>query len=81
MGELKKKARSLGLWNLFLTKDYPEGAGLSNLEYALMAEVMGRSLHIASEVSLESYIYPSIFVSRIQAALNHIRGNSISYRT
>ncbi|RUS23263.1 hypothetical protein BC937DRAFT_89572 [Endogone sp. FLAS-F59071] len=49
MEELKKKARSLGLWNLFLTKDYPEGAGLSNLEYALMAEVMGRSLHIASE--------------------------------
>ncbi|RUP47656.1 acyl-CoA dehydrogenase/oxidase [Jimgerdemannia flammicorona] len=49
MEELKTKARSLGLWNLFLTKEYPEGAGLSNLEYALMAEVMGRSLHIASE--------------------------------
>ncbi|CAG8560379.1 3979_t:CDS:2 [Funneliformis caledonium] len=37
--ELKKKARSLGLWNLFLSKNYHEGAGLTNLEYALMAEI------------------------------------------
>ena len=48
MDELKVKAQQLGLWNLFLPEsDY--GAGLSNLEYAPLAEIMGRSL-IASEV-------------------------------
>ncbi|KAJ3089362.1 hypothetical protein HK102_006584 [Quaeritorhiza haematococci] len=40
---LKQKARSLGLWNLFLSKEYPEGPGLTNLEYATLCEVMGRS--------------------------------------
>ena len=48
MDELKVKAQQLGLWNLFLPEsDY--GAGLSNLEYAPLAEIMGRS-SIASEV-------------------------------
>ncbi len=48
--DLKVKARSAGLWNLFLPKDYGElGAGLTNLEYAPMAEIMGRS-KMASEV-------------------------------
>jgi acyl-CoA dehydrogenase len=46
--ELKGKARSQGLWNLFLP-DEVHGAGLSNVEYAPLAELMGRS-HIASEV-------------------------------
>ncbi|CAG8684526.1 5118_t:CDS:2 [Racocetra fulgida] len=49
--ELKKKARSLGLWNLFLSKHYSEGAGLTNLEYALMAEIMGKSIRIAPEAT------------------------------
>ena len=48
MEELKAKARSLGLWNLFLP-DSQFGAGLTNLEYAPLAEIMGRS-PIASEV-------------------------------
>jgi acyl-CoA dehydrogenase len=42
MEELKAKARAAGLWNLFLA-DPRDGAGLNNLEYAPLAEVMGRS--------------------------------------
>ncbi|KAJ2081121.1 hypothetical protein H4R24_002592 [Coemansia sp. RSA 988] len=46
---LKARARSLGLWNLFLPKEYAEGAGLSNYEYAVLCEIMGRSPAIAPE--------------------------------
>ena len=50
MEELKAHARELGLWNLFLPHQNPElsAPGLSNLDYAPLAEIMGRS-HIASE--------------------------------
>ena len=40
--ELKPKARDVGLWNLFLPEN-PFGEGLSNLEYAPLCEIMGRS--------------------------------------
>jgi acyl-CoA dehydrogenase len=40
--DLKAKAQTAGLWNLFLP-DTEYGAGLSNLEYAPLAEIMGRS--------------------------------------
>jgi acyl-CoA dehydrogenase len=39
--ELKARARAEGLWNLFLP-DHAAGAGLSNLEYAPLAEIMGQ---------------------------------------
>ncbi|BBY32156.1 acyl-CoA dehydrogenase [Mycolicibacter minnesotensis] len=48
--ELKSEARSRGLWNLF--HPHPEwGPGLTNLEYAPLAEIMGRSPHLAPEAT------------------------------
>jgi acyl-CoA dehydrogenase len=46
--ELKAEARARGLWNLFLP-DEQFGAGLSNLDYAPLAEITGRSPMIAPE--------------------------------
>ncbi|WP_438387327.1 acyl-CoA dehydrogenase family protein [Actinopolyspora saharensis] len=43
--ELKREARSRGLWNLFLPGEH--GAGLTNLQYAPLAEITGRSPHLA----------------------------------
>ena len=40
--EIKDEAKKVNLWNLFLP-DSDYGAGLSNLEYAPLAEIMGRS--------------------------------------
>ena len=40
--DLQAKARAEGLWNLFLPAE-PYGAGLTNLQYAPLAEIMGRS--------------------------------------
>lgn len=49
---MKEKAKSAGLWNLFIPKeidpDVTMGRGLTNLEYAFMAEEMGKCI-IASE--------------------------------
>ncbi|SFR27771.1 acyl-CoA dehydrogenase [Lentzea waywayandensis] len=46
--ELKAEARRQGLWNLFLP-DPEHGAGLTNLQYAPLAEITGRSPHLAPE--------------------------------
>jgi acyl-CoA dehydrogenase len=46
--ELKAEARSRGLWNLFLPK-HPGGAGLTNLQYAPLAEITGHSPSLAPE--------------------------------
>jgi acyl-CoA dehydrogenase len=54
MEELKTKAKALGLWNMFLPRNhFKEGAGFSNLEYGLMAEMLGKSA-TASEVCLDA---------------------------
>ncbi len=42
MEEMKAEARAAGLWNMFLPGEH--GAGLTNLEYAPLAEIMGRAL-------------------------------------
>jgi acyl-CoA dehydrogenase len=46
--ELKAEARSRGLWNLFLPR-HPAGGGLTNLQYAPLAEITGHSPSIAPE--------------------------------
>jgi acyl-CoA dehydrogenase len=48
VAELKADARERGLWNLFLAH-HPEGAGLTNLQYAPLAEITGHSPAIAPE--------------------------------
>ena len=45
--DLKAEAKSRGLWNLFL----PDVSGLSNVDYAHLAEIMGRSAHLAPEAT------------------------------
>ena len=48
MEKLKKKAKRAGLWNLFLPKDYGDlSPGLTNLEYAPLAEIMGEKIWIS----------------------------------
>jgi acyl-CoA dehydrogenase len=45
LGELRAEARRRGLWNLFLTGEH--GGGLTNVQYAPLAEITGRSPHLA----------------------------------
>ncbi|KAJ3192709.1 glutamine--fructose-6-phosphate transaminase (isomerizing) [Irineochytrium annulatum] len=46
--DLKKRAKALGLWNIWLPNYYENSAGLTNLEYAVLCEVLGRC-HLAAE--------------------------------
>ena len=42
--DLKDRAKKIGLWNMFLPKNhFSQGAGFSNVEYGLMAEILGKS--------------------------------------
>jgi acyl-CoA dehydrogenase len=50
LADLKVKARAAGLWNLFLP-DEKWGPGLSNSDYAPLAEIMGRSVWLAPEAT------------------------------
>jgi len=47
--DLKAEARRRGLWNLFLPHETQWTEGLSNLDYAPLAEITGRSVHLAPE--------------------------------
>src|SRR5881396_1266888 len=47
--ELKHEARARGLWNLFLPRTHAYGAGLTNVQYAPLAEITGRALWLAPE--------------------------------
>jgi acyl-CoA dehydrogenase len=47
--ELKAAARARGLWNLFLPRTHEYGAGLTNVQYAPLAEITGRAVWMAPE--------------------------------
>jgi acyl-CoA dehydrogenase len=47
--ELKAAARAQGLWNLFLARTHEYGAGLTNVQYAPLAEITGRAVWLAPE--------------------------------
>ncbi|KAF2852468.1 acyl-CoA dehydrogenase/oxidase C-terminal [Plenodomus tracheiphilus IPT5] len=51
--QLRTKAKSQGLWNLFLPNHFVESPGLTNLEYACCAEIMGRVYWAA-----QKWLYP-----------------------
>ena len=47
LGQLQSEARDLGLWNLFLPEEHADSPGLTNLQYAPLAEITGRCGHLA----------------------------------
>ena len=65
MQELRNKAKEKGLFNLFLPNHFKESPGLTNLEYACCAEIMGRT-YWAAQVNLNAFdatILQSLIVS------------------
>jgi len=55
MKELRARAHEAGLFNLFLPKSFEESPGLTNLEYACCAEIMGRCFW-AAEVCMIAFL-------------------------
>jgi acyl-CoA dehydrogenase len=51
MHSLRKKAKSQGLWNIFLPNHFKESPGLTNLEYSCCAEIMGRTYWAAQTMN------------------------------
>ncbi|KAI1612727.1 acyl-CoA dehydrogenase family member 11 [Exophiala viscosa] len=51
MHELRKKAKSQGLWNIFLPNHFKESPGLTNLEYSCCAEIMGQTYWAAQTMN------------------------------
>ncbi|KAJ9602376.1 hypothetical protein H2200_013231 [Cladophialophora chaetospira] len=51
MRQLRQKAKSQGLWNLFLPDHFKESPGLTNLEYSCCAEIMGRTYWAAQTMN------------------------------
>ena len=47
LGQLQAEAQELGLWNLFLPEEHADSPGLTNLQYAPLAEITGRCGHLA----------------------------------
>ena len=80
MEELKEIARARGLWNMF-HPDPRYGPGLTNAEYAPLAEITGRSFiapdHVAGHVEPDS----SIAAIAREPALVHFQGSSSSMRS
>jgi acyl-CoA dehydrogenase len=56
MHDLRKRAKAARLFNLFLPNHFKESPGLTNLEYACCAEIMGR-VYWAAQVRLVNYLF------------------------
>lgn len=81
MVELRKKAKAAGLFNLFLPKPFEESPGLTNLEYACCAEIMGRCYWAAEVDNPEKFPFSTIILEAPVPSSLHGPGISISSST
>jgi acyl-CoA dehydrogenase len=72
LSSLKGRARDAGLWNFFLTGE--EGSGLNTVEYAYLAEEMGKS-RLAAEIFNCSPLTQAIWRCCISTAAKHRKSN------